>query len=310
MSITASAAVARSIVFVLMLAATAAAMPAGAQNLLVNSRFDTDIAGWSPIQGVGTADWSSLDAAEQPGSGSLRLTNSGPLPNTAVVISQCVPVQAGAEYTAAADFHVPSGQPSRFQAYIGYGWYPTGDCSGTSPFGSGGSSVSTTGRWVYHGDRITVPAGIGSVELELIVFRYEAATFVVHVDNVVFGRVGTVLGCDSRANALCLHSGRFRVTASWKTSNGATGPGRPVPLTAETGYFWFFGAANVEVILKVLDACVPPYDRYWVFASGLTNVFVRLEVTDTVTGAQRVYENPQGRSFQPILDTSAFATCH
>ena len=35
--------------------------------------------------------------------------------------------------------------------------------------------------------------------------------------------------------------------------SGRTGAGRAVPLTADTGDFWFFGAENVEVVLKVLD---------------------------------------------------------
>lgn len=34
------------------------------------------------------------------------------------------------------------------------------------------------------------------------------------------------------------------------------------------GYFWFFEEDNVEVVLKVLDACSFT-DRFWVFAAGL-----------------------------------------
>lgn len=49
--------------------------------------------------------------------------------------------------------------------------------------------------------------------------------------------------------------------------------------------------------------------KLWVFAGGLTNVKVDLTITDMANGASKVYHNPQGTAFQPIQDTSAFATC-
>jgi hypothetical protein len=64
----------------------------------------------------------------------------------------------------------------------------------------------------------------------------------------------------------------------------------------------------VEAVVKVLNACTFN-QKFWVFAGGLTNVQVTLTVTDTKTGTVRIYNNPQGAAFQPIQDTSAFATC-
>jgi hypothetical protein len=58
-----------------------------------------------------------------------------------------------------------------------------------------------------------------------------------------------------------------------------------------------------------LDACSGSSGYYWVFAGGLTNVHVGLTITDTFTGVVRTYTNPQNTAFQPIQDTSAFATC-
>jgi hypothetical protein len=46
-----------------------------------------------------------------------------------------------------------------------------------------------------------------------------------------------------------------------------------------------------------------------VFAAGLTDVDVRLVVTDTETGERRHYRNLPGLSFVPVQDTDAFATC-
>ena len=45
------------------------------------------------------------------------------------------------------------------------------------------------------------------------------------------------------------------------------------------------------------------------FAGGLTNVGVEILVTDTEAGITRSYSNELGEAFQPIQDTSAFATC-
>jgi hypothetical protein len=106
---------------------------------------------------------------------------------------------------------------------------------------------------------------------------------------------------------LCLNDNRFQVDAQW-TANGTSGAGHAVSLTSDTGYFWFFADTNVEVVLKVLNACALN-QRYWVYAGGLTNVKVHLTVTDTQSGAVKTYDNPQGTAFRPVQDSSAFATC-
>ncbi len=115
--------------------------------------------------------------------------------------------------------------------------------------------------------------------------------------------------CTPGPTTLCLADGRFEVEVEWATEDASSGDGRAIPLTADTGAFWFFDAANVEVLIKVLDACSTAFDSFWVFAAGLTNVEVRLTVTDTQTDQVKVYDNPLNRPFQPIQDTDAFATC-
>jgi hypothetical protein len=113
--------------------------------------------------------------------------------------------------------------------------------------------------------------------------------------------------CTANPTTLCLSKGRFIVTAQWKTAGGS-GTGQAVPITSDTGYYWFFGSTNVEMVVKVIDACSFS-NRYWVFAGGLTDVNVTLTVMDTKNGAVRTYTNPMGVAFQPIQDTNAFATC-
>jgi hypothetical protein len=115
--------------------------------------------------------------------------------------------------------------------------------------------------------------------------------------------------CTTDSDSLCLTSNRFLVEVGFRTQGGVSGSGQAIKLTNDTGYFWFFDDDNVEIVIKVLNACSIPPGRFWVFAAGLTNVEATLTVRDTNTGAQRVYENPLGTAFLPIQDTNAFATC-
>jgi hypothetical protein len=130
------------------------------------------------------------------------------------------------------------------------------------------------------------------------------------IGRIVVGAPGAppLAGCTPNDTSLCLASGRFRVKATWTQADGRTGSGQAVPLTSDSGYFWFFSPDSVELVVKTLNAC-RVNSRFWLFAAGLTNVNVVVTVTDTLTGAGKVYTNPQGMAFQPIQDTAAFATC-
>jgi hypothetical protein len=111
--------------------------------------------------------------------------------------------------------------------------------------------------------------------------------------------------CVTSDTSLCLQGGRFRVEVTWTDFQGASGSGQAVPLSGESGYFWFFDEANVELVLKVLDAR-GINDRYWVFYGALSDVEYTVLVTDTATGALRAYRNPRG-VFASVGDTAAFA---
>jgi lysyl endopeptidase len=114
--------------------------------------------------------------------------------------------------------------------------------------------------------------------------------------------------CTPGPSTLCLGSGgRFKVEATFDTGS-QQGQAQVVKLTEETGYLWFFNSANVEAVVKVLNAC-GLNNNFWVFAGGLTDVQTQITVTDTKTGAAKTYTNPRGTPFQPIQDTSALATC-
>ncbi len=115
--------------------------------------------------------------------------------------------------------------------------------------------------------------------------------------------------CEPDEFVTCLSGERFSVEIDWRDFEGGTGRGRVVPVESDdSGLFWFFGADNWEMLVKVLDACAIS-DRFWVFAAATTDVEYTLTVTDTDTGAVKRYFNPLGQASPAVTDSDAFATC-
>jgi hypothetical protein len=111
--------------------------------------------------------------------------------------------------------------------------------------------------------------------------------------------------CVAGPNQLCLLGGRFAVTVSF-SSGVASGAAHAVPFAGseQSGRFWFFDAANTELLVKVLDGR-PLNGKFWVFYGALSNVGYQLRVEDTVTGKVRTYTNAAG-NFCGRADTAAF----
>ncbi|HVT59714.1 MAG TPA: right-handed parallel beta-helix repeat-containing protein [Thermoanaerobaculia bacterium] len=116
-------------------------------------------------------------------------------------------------------------------------------------------------------------------------------------------------GCAAGATTLCV-DGRFQIQASFHTAEGGgrSGSGQAIGLqslgVAQGGLFWFFGADNPEILVKVLDGCAVN-NRFWVFYAASTNVAFTLTVTDTQTAGTRTYQNSDGTAAPPVQDTAA-----
>ncbi|MEM1177977.1 MAG: hypothetical protein AAGM22_06520 [Acidobacteriota bacterium] len=110
--------------------------------------------------------------------------------------------------------------------------------------------------------------------------------------------------CLPSDEVLCLGDGRFAVTATWRDFEGKTGVGGAGTLGDDTGTFWFFDRANVEMLIKILDGR-ELNGRFWVFYGALSNVAFEITVTDLETGAVKTYRNPEG-TFASVADTDAF----
>jgi len=103
---------------------------------------------------------------------------------------------------------------------------------------------------------------------------------------------------------LCLSANRFRATVSWQNQYaGTTGVGTAVGLTTDTGYFWFFDSANVELVAKILDGRAVN-GKFWVFYGALSDVGYTITITDTVTGTVKTYVNPPG-TLASVADINA-----
>jgi minor extracellular serine protease Vpr len=117
--------------------------------------------------------------------------------------------------------------------------------------------------------------------------------------------ISLLTACSPGSLTLCLNSSRFKIQVAWSVpSQGTSGAGMAVPLTGDTGYFWFFSSNNVELVIKVLDG-TGLNGHFWVFYGALSNVQYTITVTDTHTSAVKIYNNPSGK-MASVADTSAF----
>ncbi len=132
--------------------------------------------------------------------------------------------------------------------------------------------------------------------------RYDPSFMVPDLDD----RVRLRDTCVPDANTLCLgENGRFRATVNWEDFVGGTGTGKVAALaTQDTGSFWFFNPANIELVVKALDGR-QNNGRLWIFYGSLTNVEFEMTVTDTEASLVKVYTNDSG-NFASVGDTNAF----
>jgi hypothetical protein len=118
------------------------------------------------------------------------------------------------------------------------------------------------------------------------------------------------LFCLPSDTALCLQNGRFRVEAHWQDFAGNQGVGHPIDLPGgidDSGLLWFFSPGNVELTVKVINACTGASGHWWVFISSGSTVAYTVTITDTLTGRRQEYTHPAG-SFAPLIaDTAAFS---
>lgn len=112
-------------------------------------------------------------------------------------------------------------------------------------------------------------------------------------------------GCVAAPERLCLLQNRFAVEVRWTNYQGTSGSGIARPLTSDSGLFWFFAPANLELLVKMVDGC-SFNGHYWVYAAATTDVEYHLRVTESATGAIRNFDNTLGTASPAFTSIDAF----
>jgi PKD repeat protein len=146
---------------------------------------------------------------------------------------------------------------------------------------------------------------VGSYDIRLVVTGDGTNTFGTAGSSRSFLIKQPEYPCTPGPTALCLNHGRFKVEVAWRANNlDKEGAGQAVPMTADTGVFWFFAPTNLELMVKVLDgSTINGY--FWFFSGALSSVEYTITVTDTATNAVKTYHNDEP-NFGSIADVSAF----
>ena len=289
-----------------LLAAVCLASAAGAQaagpNVLVNPNFDGGVAGWTSDALLTFDPTLDVDSSAASGSALAQVPSGG-----APAVCQCLDadIPAGPVYELGGYFRVAPGQDPEAEVVFILDTFDQRGCAGTSTLGGGLASAPwVPGRWT----QAVNWASPGPAKSMRLCGEVSGATpLQANFDGLLLRQVSPS-DCRPSATTLCLNQQRFAVTASYQTAGGVATPAQAVPVATASGHLWFFSSDNVEVVIKVIDGCTVNR-RFWVFASGLTNVKVVIKVTDTQTGKQVTYLNPLNQPFPTIQDTGAFATC-
>ena len=85
---------------------------------------------------------------------------------------------------------------------------------------------------------------------------------------------------------------------------GLAAQARALPITADTGVFWFVDATNLELMIKVLDGR-GVNGKFWVYYGALSDLEYTITVTDTETGQRRMYHNARN-NLASQADVDAF----
>jgi hypothetical protein len=107
-----------------------------------------------------------------------------------------------------------------------------------------------------------------------------------------------------------LLGGRFVVQATVTDLLGNVFIAGACRMTNVAGYFFFFDPTNVEVPVKMLNACIGGNPAsHWIFITGLTNFGVRTTFFDLFSGISLTHTNPVGQTFPSSINQGTPFPC-
>ena len=107
--------------------------------------------------------------------------------------------------------------------------------------------------------------------------------------------------CYPNPATACVNGNRFLVSATFQDYSGNSGPVQMVQMGSDTAWGYFSESSNTEFVVKVLNFC--SVNGVWaVYAGGLTDLQVNLNVRDTSADLLKTYTNALGNSWVLIRD--------
>jgi hypothetical protein len=297
----------------------------GAQNLVVNGNFVTDLSHWTMSVPGGTMAWIPNGAQGPEGSGAVLITNPS-FYGDASLVSQCVNLPA--DYASLnLQFAVSTLIPDPTMGSSASAMLmpsATPNCAGSGinvdvrglPIVTDLSSGANVQGGSYT-NNIAFPPGTESVLVALQVENDRGRTSEVAFSNVGLWITRRTQDCGGDSSFLCLGaSQRFSVSALFnktcKTPQGF-GVADGVVITSSAGFFWCDSNDTPEVTVAIRNDCMPTLGAhagtYQVLLGGMTNAGVTITVTDWVTGTKKTYTNPASTPFETTLDTTGIAVC-
>ena len=152
-------------------------LPAAAQNLIPNGRFDTNLDGWTNIES--TKFWTSDDADNNPNSGSAMIVNNFDV-GSGGFIRVCVPIQPSVHYLYGGDIKIVSSVADSGTGSIQLGFWPQLGCTGGGVFG-GNLNTIQQGSWIPLFGSADAPGNALSASLEIYIDKL----LVVSTNNLV-----------------------------------------------------------------------------------------------------------------------------
>lgn len=176
-----------------------ASVPAGCETIAENAGFTKDVEGWNPEAYSIKIGWEVSDAAAEPDSGSIAVTNTmfgtvdGLAPGAG---TQCIPVTPGAVYDMAGDLYIPDGQgegmpgggPYVGEAGLSILFWPNADCSDIEPTQGNFQTdlISRVGTWVHVEGAAVAPDAAKAMSLRVLTVKpFKQFKFQALFDNVL-----------------------------------------------------------------------------------------------------------------------------
>lgn len=168
------------------------ALGAPIQNLVTNGSFDGSTSDWNASGAA--MSYSTLDAGNAAGSGSVVVTNTASSGQQVGTVNQCVAIDAGKAYVLRLKARVPTGQTRTGWAAAAVNWYPNPTCSGSAGTALVTSSVTAGDSWTPVAiTELSPPAATESARVSLRAVKNEAGgQYLAHFDDVTLVTLETL----------------------------------------------------------------------------------------------------------------------